>query len=331
MIDKIKNSNTNINNIRIVLPSSKATSKPRSEGLEDASKRLSGLQNKASSSGVQPNISVGGPTIMFPERGGVSTSSPILATARPFPEVVGRPVRRQPEEPVQNPYEATSVFNDGDTAFTTRYMPNLTESAKQELRPDFTYADLEKKYEDPYGIKPLYQALYDERDPLVKEEIRRMKTGDFVNPDAEATNPNDQRFFRSPLHANTGYTSTDINEPVSPLRTEPEDFVGSVSSTRSRFRPPPPRDPQPETLAPSVNEAPSVNVEEITQKPKRRYVKKTDEQRIQEKEAEELKREAKEKKEARKQNTSIQNYFGPKSSEGYGPKKGGGGGGGFEL
>lgn len=71
MVDKINN--TNINNIKIVVPTSKPRRKYTSKtgrggggGLDGATQRLSTLQNRASSSGVQPNISVGGPTIMFP-------------------------------------------------------------------------------------------------------------------------------------------------------------------------------------------------------------------------------------------------------------------------
>lgn len=82
MVDKINN--TNINNIKIVVPTTKPrrkyTSKTRERGgggLDGASQRLSTLQNRASSSGVQPNISVGGPTIMIPSNiGPVATTTP---------------------------------------------------------------------------------------------------------------------------------------------------------------------------------------------------------------------------------------------------------------
>lgn len=87
MVDKIKNTNTNINNIKIVVPTSKPRRKYTSKtggkgGLDGATQRLSTLQNRATSSGVAPNISVGGPTIMIPSVAGpVATTTPQVPVA----------------------------------------------------------------------------------------------------------------------------------------------------------------------------------------------------------------------------------------------------------
>lgn len=98
MTDKIKNTNTNINNIKIVVPTSKPRRKYTSKtggkgGLDGATQRLSTLQNRATSSGVQPNISVGGPTIMFPSGAGPVATTPPQVPVAPSAII---PVKKEP-------------------------------------------------------------------------------------------------------------------------------------------------------------------------------------------------------------------------------------------
>lgn len=105
MVNKINNSNTNINNIKIVVPTPKpkriytrrqSSAKSGSEDLETAETRLSKLVNRSMPSGSQPNISIGGPTILTPQ---------------PQPQPYYNPIYQAQEEPFALRQEQPNLMN----------------------------------------------------------------------------------------------------------------------------------------------------------------------------------------------------------------------------
>lgn len=201
MVNKINNSNTNINNIKIVVPTPKpkriytrrqSSAKSGSEDLESAESKLSKLVNRSMPSGVQPNISVGGHTIMFPSQTPVAPQVSPLRPPSPFDA--------QPRD------------------------DNLMSLAQQEIYPK-QESTMFNKQENP---------LYDLRDPQIKDSRLVLSSSEF---DTKKEPYNPKRQYSNNLHNFSDKEIQAARKEILGYETDVSQSGASVSIRKPRGRP----------------------------------------------------------------------------------------------
>lgn len=260
MVDKINNNN--INNIRIVVPTTprKKYKKNPKVTASTAQKNLNTLQNRTTSSGVQPNISVGGPTIMFPpNQQQPVTPAPVIPVASPSESSPVIPVKEPKfttpkkipmggDEPVgggtQAPLYDTKTA-DKKTTLTGNYgEPVVKKEKDRSLHPEDT--------EDPTG--PRSRSAVSRPSPTTATRINPYENQPSVRapPRRRDTNAMSQlteqqrQDFR--FYPGTGALSEVLDLTGPPARNVRVDSQGNIISAKT---PLPPVRTSPRALSPS--------------------------------------------------------------------------------
>jgi hypothetical protein len=259
MVDKINNNN--INNIRIVVPTTprkKYKQKPKPTS-STAQKNLSILQNRATSSGPQPNISIGGPNIMFPPNQQPPPNLPVAPAPAPVIPVTDRTFKTPKkipmggDEPVGGGTQAPlydSKTADKKTTSTGNYgEPVVKKEKDRSLHPEDT--------EDPTG--PRSRSAVSRRSPTTatritstayenQPSVRAQPRTRNSNAMLELTDDERRNFV---LHRGTGPLTEVLNLTGPPARNVRVDSQGNIVSA---MNPLPPVRTSPRPLSPSVRQ-----------------------------------------------------------------------------